>query len=185
MKSKSILLLLLAILLAPLAAKASADLSIQITTTPASPQVADIIQYHCVVTNNGPGTATSINGYFGPDNSDGGCNPQNPQASCDKYTNFVSSDPTPFFTDPTNFRYVRLKQNGQVVQQLASGESGTFNINYQATANGTAKRLIGVSSPDDSTPANNSQQVTTIIWAPPPRAAKAAARVGQLVARRR
>ncbi len=168
MKSKSILLLLLAISLVPLVAKAAADLSIQITVTPQSPQIGNTIQYHCVVTNNGPSTATGINGYFGPDNSDGGCNPQNPSASCDKYTNFVSSDPAPFFTDPTNFHYVRLKQNGQVVQQLASGESGTFDVNYQATANGTAHRLIGVNSPDDSTPANNSQNVATTISVAPP-----------------
>ncbi len=108
-----------------------------------------------------PGHATNISGGFGPDNSDSAPNP-----STDKYTAFGFSDPAPFFTDSTNFRYVRLKNSGgTVVSQLAAGESGTFDVYYSATAVGTTHRAITVNSPDQSDFQNNLVDAVVVIAA--------------------
>ncbi len=102
------------------------------------------------VTNTGASTATGVYSAFGPDNSaDVGCDPAHPQGSCDKYTTFFSSNPSPFFTDSTNYRYIHLKdQNGVVLNNLAPGQSGTFDVYYTASANGTANRPFTAASPD-------------------------------------
>ncbi|HEX8255357.1 MAG TPA: hypothetical protein VF846_19615, partial [Thermoanaerobaculia bacterium] len=146
------------------AAQAQSDISIQVQSPTGTVFIGDTVQYHVTVTNFGPGTVTNLNGAFGPDNSDSA-----PSASTDKYTSFVSSDPAPFFTDQTNFRYVRVRdENGAVVTQLPAGKSGTFDVYFKATAAGTARRLFNASSPDDqSTLQNNSTVVETVIVAPP------------------
>jgi hypothetical protein len=153
----------------------SADLKINVSLNPLSPQVADEIHYQCIVTNNGPDAPSSLHGYAGPDNSDGGCNPANPAASCDKYTTFDQSTPAAFFTDSTNFRYFRLllctdstcASTSGPVSTLASGQSGVFDLFYKATTTGTTHRLIGVASDDggvgDPNQSNNSVTSTLFI----------------------
>src|ERR1700686_145469 len=156
----------LALVVTPHALGGSADLKINVTVTPQNAQIGDIIQYHCVVTNLGPDTPSSLHDDAGPDNSGGGCNPANPSISCDKYTNFDHSNPTSFFTDSTNFRYFRvIDSNGQTVSTLAAGQSGYFDVFYKATANGTLQRLVGGHSDDqsvtDPNPSNNDTTVTS------------------------
>ena len=151
---------------APRAFAASADLKVEVTVTPQNAQVGGIIQYHCVVTNLGPDVATNINGSAGPDNTDSAPNP-----STDKYTTYDHGVPEFFFKDSTNFLYFRLiNGSGQIVSQLNSGETGTFDVFYKATQNGNPQRRISVVSADASDPVqgNNSVVVSSTIGSGPP-----------------
>lgn len=151
----------------------SADLKIDVSG-PLSAQVGDEIHYRCVVTNQGPDTPSSIHAYVGPDNTNGGCNPINPSVSCDKYTNFDQSNPGPYFTDATNFRYFRMllctdasctATSGQV-STLSSGQSGLIDIFYKAIASGTTHRFFGVVSDDSSVgdPSTTNNSVTYTLF---------------------
>lgn len=167
-RSKSLALVAFALFSATLAPRAnavSADLKIEVTVTPANPQIGDIIQYHCVATNLGPDAESEAHGGIGPDNDSGGD---------DKYMTVDHFDPAPFFTDQTYFRYFKFKDaNGNVVAGLAAGQSGTFDAYYKATADGNAVRRIGVTTDnfnDDPRLSNNDMLVSVTIGSgtPPP-----------------
>jgi hypothetical protein len=133
------------------------DLSIAVTVTPETAVIGDEIIYHCVVTNNGPDTTTSIYGYIGPDNN---------QVPEDIYMTFDTANPPVTSIDPTGFRQINLPNVG-------SGASTTFDVAYVATAAGSPSRLIGTSTipfDSDPNPGNNSTNVSLTIASslPPP-----------------
>jgi uncharacterized protein DUF11 len=131
------------------------DLAISVTASPTSVQVGDTILYHCVVSNVGTQTVTGAYLYAGPDH-DG-------TPFSDIYTSYDTSNPPPFFVDGTGFKYIHLADNS-----IAPGASSTLDLFYTATANGQARRLIGVHSDGDINPGNDSTVVTVSIGAPTP-----------------